>query len=61
MNNTPKFLPGQNVVIRALGQGAYCVTARLDLRGWSYLIAYWMDGKRYEEWMFEHELDIIPL
>jgi hypothetical protein len=50
------FDVGTLVVIRALGQPGLCQTIRIDIRGISYLISYWFDGKRYEEWLQEIEL-----
>lgn len=46
----------ESVYIKAIGDKAIISSIRLDSRGVAYLVAFWMDGKRIEEWVHDFEL-----
>lgn len=56
----PDFALQEVVQIRALREPATVVSIRIDARGFSYLLAYWMDGKRYEEYLYQDEIAAAP-
>lgn len=57
---TPDFALQEVVQIRALKEPATVVSIRIDARGFSYLVAYWMEGKRYEDYLYQDELATLP-
>lgn len=45
------------VRIKAINSPAFIIAIRIDVRATCYYAAYWFDGRRYEEWLFERELE----